>query len=168
MRGIKAFVVLTVTAFYFAIVPWCKRTDKLVANPMCQQMNLKHCRLIPLCGEAVGKFSPVIRLNTFDRIGESLYQMVQKLSRRVGTVFVKSLYETPSGEFIQSSVLEELFVFDIAVEQTRSRNELDIDLNALPGMIHLLVRLRDILGIGRMNGHNPLPFQNAVECGDRA
>lgn len=128
MRGVKPFIVLTVAAFYFAIVPWRKRTDELVANPVCQQMSLKHSRLIPVCGETVGKFRTIIR----------------------------SLYEPPSGEFIQSSVLEELLPFDIAIDQTGSRDELDVDLDALTRMLHLLVRLRDILGIGWMDRHNTL------------
>ena len=32
MAGIEAFLVLTVTALNLAVMPWCVRTDQLVAD----------------------------------------------------------------------------------------------------------------------------------------
>ena len=32
MRGVKTFVILAMTAFYFPIMPWCKRSDQLMAD----------------------------------------------------------------------------------------------------------------------------------------
>ena len=42
MGGVKAFVILAMTAFYFPIMPWCKRSDQLMADIVVFQGALKH------------------------------------------------------------------------------------------------------------------------------
>ena len=40
--GVKAFVILAMTALYLPIMPWCKRPDQLVADIVIFQGALKH------------------------------------------------------------------------------------------------------------------------------
>ena len=78
----------------------------------------------------------------------------------------KGLYKAPAGILINDRILEELFTNDLTVFQTGKRNKFYIHLDPLTGMIHLFVRLWDILGIGRVNCHNALLFQEAEEAGN--
>ena len=42
----------------------------------------------------------------------------------------------------------------------------NIDLNALTGVLHLLIGLGDVFGVRRFDRHNPVPAQDAVKAGD--
>lgn len=83
-------------------------------------------------------------------------------------MFLKSFHKTPSGILINRGILEEMFTNHLTVYETGGRDKFDIYLDALPGMFHLLIRLRDILGIGRVYSHDALFFQKTVEPRDGA
>lgn len=168
MGRIKTFIVFSVTAFYLPIVPGCKGPDGLVRDPMRFQMFLEESRLVPVSSKAVGKFRPVIRLDTLDGKGERFYEVLQKLCRRIRIVFLKGFYETPSGVLIYGGVLEELLSNDLTVFEAGRGDKFHIHLDTLSGIFHLLIRLRDVFGIGRMNCQNALFPEETVETGDGA
>lgn len=101
--------------------------------------------------EPVGKLRSVIRLDTLDVQRESLYQVLHKQCGRIGAVFLKSFHKTPSRILINGSVLEELLPNDLAVFETGGRDKFDIHLDTLTGILHLLIWLWDVFGIGWMD-----------------
>ncbi len=166
MGGIKAFIVLSMAPLNLAVMSWRVGTDQFVPDAVLFQMLLKKGGLVPVGSKAVGKFIPVIGLDALNRAGKGSHEVVYKEGGRIGAVFLKSLNKTPSGILINSSILEEAFSGDPAVYKAGGRDKFDIYLNALFGMVHLLVRLGNIFRIGRMNRHHAQPFQEAVEAGD--
>ena len=148
MCGIEPFIVLPVAAFYLPVVPGCIGTNDFVTNPVHFQVFLEESGLFPVRGKAVGKFCPIVCLDTFNRAGEGFYQMFHKLSGRIGAVFLKRFHKTPSGILIDRCVLKELFSDDLAVFQTGGGDKFHIHLEALTGIVHLFIGLRDIFGIG--------------------
>ncbi len=127
---------------HLPVVPWGKGSDQLV----------------PVGGKAVGELRPVVRLDALNGQGEGIYQMVQERGGGIGVVFLKGLHETPAGAFVDSGILEEVLPNDSAVDEAGRGNELHVYLNTLSGTLHLFVRLGNVLWIGRMNGHDALPF----------
>lgn len=168
MGGIEPFVIFAVTSFYLSIMPGRERPDYFVPDSMLLQMELEHSRLIPIGSEAVGKFSSIICLNAFNRAGKGFYQMFQEHGGRISIMLFKSLHKTPAGVFVNGSVLEELFANDFAVLQTGRWDEFHVDLNALSGMIHLLIRLGDVFGVRGLNSHNPVLFKETIQSRNRA
>lgn len=165
--GIEPFIVLPVTSFHLPVVPGCVWPDQLMLYPMCSQMFLKQGRLVPLCGETVGEFCPIICLNAFDSIREGLYQMLQEYSGGIGAVFLKCFHIPPAGVFVDGGVLIKFLPFCF-IHETDGRDEFHINLHLLAGMIHLCIRLWDILGIRRMDRHNAPFSEEAIEAGDGA
>lgn len=168
MGSIKAFIVFSMTSLYLPIMPWCIGTDKFMSYPMLFQTKLEQGRFVLFRGETVGKLSPVICLDTLNGAGKGFHKVIHKKGGRVGAVFLKSFHKTPSGILVDSGILEELFSDNLTVYEAGGRDEFDIYLNTLTGMLHLLVGLGNILGIGRVYSHDALFFQEAVESGDGA
>lgn len=135
--------------------------------PMCSQMLLRQGRLVPSGGETVGKFCPIVCLDAFDPIRESFNQMLQEYSSRIGTAFLKRFHIPPAGVFVDGDVLIKFLPFCF-IHETDGRDEFHVDLYLLTGMIHLGIRLWDVLGIGRMDRHNALFSEEAIEAGDGA
>ncbi len=94
--------------------------------------------------------------------------MFQEHGRGISAVFFKGFYEAPAGVFINSGILEELFSAHMAVDQTGRWDKFHIDLDTFSWMVHLLVRLGDVLWVGRFNSGKALLFQEAVKAWDRA
>ncbi len=163
MGGIETLIVLPVASLYFAVVPRCIRADQFMPDPVLLQMDLKQGGFILVRGKTVGELIPVIRLDTFNGTGKGFDKVIHKQGGGIGTVFLEGFYIAPSGIFINGGILEEVFSNDIAVHKAGRGNKFHIYLNTLAGVIHLLIRLRDIFGVGRMNSHNALFFQEAVE-----
>lgn len=90
--------------------------------------------------------------------------MTQKYRRGIGTVFFKSFHITPAGVFVDSRIMIKAFSFCF-IDQTGCRNEFYIDLHSLSWIFHLLIRLGDVFGIGKLLRHDALPFEKAVETG---
>ena len=67
MAGIKAFLVLTVTALDLAVVPWRVWTNQFVTNSKLRSCFFKQRRQITFAvGKTVGKLKSVVRLDTLD------------------------------------------------------------------------------------------------------
>ena len=84
---------------------------------------------------------------------------------RIGAVFFKSLHVTPMGIFIHGGILIELLAFCL-IDQTAGRNKFYVDLYLLSWIRHLLIGLRDILGVGEFFRHDSLFLKEAVESGN--
>lgn len=163
MGGIESLVVLPVAALHLAVMPRGIGPDYLVADAMLFQTHLKKGGLVPVCGEAVCELSAVIRLDALNGEGEGFHKVFHKQGRGIGAVFLKSLHKTPSGILVNGGILEEMFSDYLTVYKAGRGDELHIHLNALPGMVHLPVRLGDILGVRGMESHEPLFFEKAVQ-----
>lgn len=156
MGGIKPLIILSMASLYFPIMSGSKGADHLMPDSMQGKMDLKKSRFVPVGCKAVGKFRTIIGLDCFDWARKSFYQMFQKHGRGIGAVFLKSLHKTPSGILINSSILEKVFSGQIGIGKADRRNEFHIDLDALSGALHLLVRLRDVFRVLWVNCHHTL------------
>ena len=94
--------------------------------------------------------------------------MVNKQGGGIGAVLLKGFHKPPSGILINSGILEEVLSNDPAVHKTGRGYEFYVHLNTLTRMVHLLIRLRNILGVRWMYSHDTLFFQEAVETGNGA
>ena len=167
MGRVETLIVLPVTAFHLPIVSRRKGTDQLVADAVLLQTFLKKSGFVTMGGEPVRELGSVVCLDALDFSGKCLYQMIHKPGGRVGTVFFKSLYKTPSGILINGSVLEKLLPDDLAVFEASRGNKFDVHLDALSRIVHLLIGFRNIFGIRRMDSHNALFSEEAVKAGNR-
>lgn len=93
--------------------------------------------------------------------------MLQKLCGGVSTVFLKGFHVPPAGIFVNGRILIKLFSLCLA-DQTAGGDKFYVNLNALSGMGHLLIRFGDIPGVRELLSHNPLFFQKAVKTGNGA
>ena len=168
MGGIEPFIVFPVAALHLPVVPWGKGPDPLVSDPVLPQMCLKEGGLVPVGGKTVGELWPVVRLDALNGKGEGFHQVFQEEGGGIGAVFLKSLYEAPPGVLVNGGILEELLANDFTVHKAGRRDEFDIHLDALARVVHLLIRLGDILGIGRVDSHDALFFEETVKPGDGA
>lgn len=166
MCRVEALIVLPVTAFHLPIVTGRKGTDQLVADAVLLQTFLKKSGFVPMGGEPVRELGSVVCLDALDFAGECLYQMIHELGGRVGTVFFKSLYKTPSGILINGSVLEKLLSDDLAVFEAGGGNKFDVHLDALSRIVHLLIGFRNIFGVRGVDRHNALFSEEAVKAGN--
>ena len=142
MSGIKPLIILTVASFHFAIMPWGKRAYQFVPYAMLSKASLKNGRLIrtAIGTEPLRKFLPIVGLYTLNREWKSPDQMLQEQGRGIGAVFLKRFHKTPSG--VGSVLIETLPL--CFVHKACRRHELHINLDALPWISHLLIRLWDI------------------------
>ncbi len=164
----EPLVVLPVAALHLAVMPRGIGPDYLVADAMLFQTHLEKGGLIPVGGEAVCELSAVVCLDTLNGAGEGFHKVFHKQGGGIGAVFLKSFHKTPPGILINGGILEEMFSDDLAVYKAGRGDKFHIHLNALPGTVHLFVRLGDILGVGGMDSHEPLFFEEAVQTWDGA
>lgn len=167
MGCIEPFIIFPVAPFHFSIMPGCKRPDELMPNAMLLQVCLEKSGSVLLRGEAVCELRSVVCLDAFDGTREGLDQVVNEHGGRIGAMLFKSFHKPPAGEFINGGVLEELSTDDFWILEAGRRDKFHIHLNTLARVTHLLIRLGDILGIRRFNGHNALPSEETVQPGDR-
>lgn len=168
MSGIEALIVFPVAAFHLAIVPGHKRPDQLVADTMAFQMYLEQGGLVPVGGKTIGEFRSVVCLNALNAAGKGFNQMFHKHSRGIGAVFFKGFHIAPPGILINGGILKELLTNDPAVDKAGRGHKFHIHLNTLPRMIHLLIRLRNILRVRGMDCRQVLLFQETVQSGNGA
>jgi len=168
VSGIKPFIVFAMTSLYFPIVSGSEGPDHFVPDAMLLQMDLKHGRFIPIGSKTISEFGTIVCLNTFNRAGKSLNQMIQEHGRRISIMLFKSLNKAPAGEFIDGGILEELFANDPGVFETGRGNKFDINLNALTGIIHLFIGFRDVFRVRWFYGHNALFSKETIQAGNGA
>ena len=93
--------------------------------------------------------------------------MQQELGGRIGTVLFKGFHITPTGIFVYSGILIELFSIGF-INQAASRNELHVNLNSLSGISHLFIRLWNVLGIWELLCSHSLFLKETIQSRDRA
>ena len=77
VAGVELLIVFSVAAFYFAIVPRCKRFDFLVPDSELSQRFLKECqRLFLAVSHFICKFKPIVCLDTLNGIGKLFHNML--------------------------------------------------------------------------------------------
>ena len=135
-------------------------------DAMLFQTHLKKGRLVPMGGKTVGKFGAVVRLDALNGARESFHKVFHKQGGGIGAVPLKGFHKTPPGIPINGGILEERFPGHPAVDKAGGGDKFDIDLDTLSGMVHLLIRLGDILGVRGMGSHDALLFKEAVEAGN--
>lgn len=92
-------------------------------------------------------------------------QMFKELCGRVGAVFLEGFHITPAGVFVNRGILIKLLSFCL-VDQATGGDEFHVNLDALPGVFHLLIRLGNIFGVGKFFRHDSLFFKETVEPGN--
>ena len=166
MRSIEFFVVFTVTALHFAVVSRGIGTDELVVDAKLFQFQLKERGFIgAFWQEAVSKFGAVVRLDTLNEVRELFHNMAQEDRRGVGAVFLKRLNIPKPAVLVQESILKPLRGL-LLVHDTSLRDKLHIDLNALTGILHLLIGFGDIFGVRQFYGHSATFSQETIQPGN--
>ena len=111
VAGIKAFLVFSVAAFYFAVVARGIGSDELVADAQLGGSGLKQSREVPLAvGETIGKFKAVIRLDAFHADTSAcipLEQLFQEIRRGIGGLLWVGSQEAQASELVNGSVLKQ-------------------------------------------------------------
>lgn len=166
MCRIEPFVIFAVAPLYFPVVPGCIGPDQLMRDAMLRETCLEQGGPVPMGSEAVCELSAVICLDAFDGHGEGFDQVFQEQCGGIGVMLFKRLDKAPAGVFIDGGVLEELLSNNGAVLEASGGDKLDVHLDALPGVCHLLVRLRDVFWVGRMDSHDAPLAKEAVESRD--
>lgn len=153
MRSIEFLIVFTVAALDLAVVPGRVRADEFVPDTELGKRFLKECRTVGFGAvEPVGELRTIVSLDTRNGIRELLNNMTNENAGRIGAVFLKGLEIAETGILIDEGVLVKLLTGGIA-DQASRRNKLDVDLAALSGIGHLLIRLGNIFGIGQFDSH---------------
>lgn len=93
--------------------------------------------------------------------------MIQKDSGRIGTMLLEGLYIAPARILIYSCILEETGTDDVGILQTSRRDEFHIDWESLARILHGLIGLRNILGVGWLHRHDSLSSEHAIEACNR-
>ena len=93
--------------------------------------------------------------------------MLHKLRGRICTVFFECFQVAKTAVLINCSILIEFLARSIANKAGRG-DEFNVDLDALAGILHLLVRLGNILGIWQFDRHLAASCKHAVQAGDGA
>lgn len=145
MASVKILVVFTVAVLHFVIVSGRERADLLMPYPELGQCSFKKCkRLVAAVTHPVGKLKTIICLDTLDRIEKLFYKVLEKLCGRVSAVLLKSLQIAETAVFLQESILTPLCAIFLS-NDTGLRDEFDVDLHTLAGVLHLFVWFWDIL-----------------------
>lgn len=135
-------------------------------DPILFQAALKEGRLVLLCGKAVGELRSIVCLYALNGKGKGFHKVIHKEGGGVGAVFFKGFHEAPSGVLVNGGILEEVPANDLAVDEAGRGDELDIHLDTLAWMVHWLIRLRNVLRVRRVDGHDALLFEESVQSRD--
>lgn len=169
MGSIEMLIVFPVATLHLAIVPGGKRAYQLVPDAMLLEPGLEDGRLIRTAvrAETLGELLPIVSLDTFDRAREGQDKMLQEQGGGIGAALFKYFHKAPSGVLVNDGVLIEALSFGFTHEAGRG-DVLHVNLNPLPGIVHLLIRLRDVLGIRKMDSYDALFPKETVKAWDRA
>ena len=141
MGVVEATLILTVAALYFAIVTGRIGTNQLVPNAqLCSGFLKERDQFTVGLSKAVGKLKSVVSLDTFDGKAvpfEESICFLQKVRRGVGALFIVSSQVPQPRKLVDGGILKE----SLPGRTARARNNLDVNLNTLAGVGHLLVGL---------------------------
>ena len=79
--------------------------------------------------------------------------MTNEFSRGIGAVLFECFKVAEAAVFVDECVLEVPTVDSGITYQTGSRNEFNVYLNALTGILHLLIWFGYVFGIWELNSH---------------
>ena len=148
VAGVELLIVFSVAAFYFAIVPRCKRFDFLVPDSELSQRFLKECqRLFLAVSHFICKFKPIVCLDTLNGIGKLFHYMFQKLCGGIGTLLLEGLEIPESAVLVDEGILI-IFLSGSFSYKTGSGNIFHINLSPLSRIFHLFIRFWNVFGIG--------------------
>ena len=106
MAGVELLIILSVAAFYFAVVARCKWFDFLVPDSELGKCFFKECqRFVLTVAHFICKFKPIVCLNTLNGIGKLLYYMLWKLCGRVCTLLLERLEIPESAVLVNEGIL---------------------------------------------------------------
>ena len=140
---VKPFLILTVTALDLAIVARRIWTDQLMPDTKLGRRLFKQSRQVTLTvREPIGKLKAVVRLDALHFYTSALIpfcQLPQEVRGGISGLLRVGGEETQACELVDGGVLEQA---KLRIRNALTRHDFHVDLNALSGMCHLLVRLR--------------------------
>ena len=164
MGVVEATLILTVAALYLAIVTGRIGTNQLVPNAqLCSGFLKERDQFTVGLSKAVGKLKSVVSLDTFDGKAvpfEESICFLQKVRRGVGALFIVSSQVPQPRKLVDGGILKE----SLPGRTARARNNLDVNLNTLAGIGHLLIGFRAVrllFGLLRQSTHT---FQYPVQA----
>ena len=164
MGVVEATLILTVAALYFAIVTGRIGTNQLVPNAqLCSGFLKERDQFTVGLSKAVGKLKSVVSLDTFDGKAvpfEESICFLQKVRRGVGALFIVSSQVPQPRKLVDGGILKE----SLPGRTARARNNLDVNLNTLARIGHLLIGFRAVrllFGLLRQSTHT---FQYPVQA----
>ena len=164
MGVVEATLILTVAALYFAIVTGRIGTNQLVPNAqLCSGFLKERDQFTVGLSKAVGKLKSVVSLDTFDGKAvpfEESICFLQKVRRGVGALFIVSSQVPQPRKLVDGGILKE----SLPGRTARARNNLDVNLNTLSRIGHLLIGFRAVrllFGLLRQSTHT---FQYPVQA----
>ena len=105
---VKPFLIVTVAAFNFAVVPRGSRTKNMMIYVVRVAENIK--RMNTFCLNRVGKFRTAVCLYYRGRITEPNNCSLHKINRGKAGMFLIRIYESLSGGFFNNGILVELLL----------------------------------------------------------
>lgn len=156
MGVVEATLILTVAALYLAIVTGRIGTNQLVPNAqLCSGFLKERDQFTVGLSKAVGKLKSVVSLDTFDGKAvpfEESICFLQKVRRGVGALFIVSSQVPQPRKLVDGGILKE----SLPGRTARARNNLDVNLNTLSRIGHLLIGFRAVrllFGLLRQSTH---------------
>lgn len=160
MAGVELLIILSVAAFYFAVVARCKGVDFLVPDSELGKCFFKECqRFVLTVAHFICKFQPLVCLNTLNGIGKFLYYMLWKLCARVCTLLLERLEIPESAVLVNEGILI-VFLPGSFSHKAGSGNLFHINLSPVSRIFHLFIRFWNVFGIGQFYR---LPVNTAKE-----
>lgn len=149
VAGIKALLILAVTAFHFTIVAWSIGADELVADTQLGGGGLKQSGKIPLAvGKTVGELKSIVSLDTFHAdasTGKPFDQPFEEVRGGIGGLFRVGGQEAQACELVNGCVLVQAQL-RVSNAATGDHLYIYIHLDTLAGIGHLLVGLWPVGG----------------------
>ena len=146
VRIIETFLILAVTALDLTVAPGRVRANQLVADTQFGSRRFKQgFQITAAVGETIGELTTVVCLNAFHSdafVGEGFHDSAEEICGRIRALFGISAENAIAGILVDGGVLEQAQVW---IGDALARNDLDVDLDALAGMRHLLVRSGNVL-----------------------
>ena len=109
VAGIKALLILAVTAFHFTIVAWSIGADELVADTQLGGGGLKESGKIPLAvGKTVGELKSIVSLDTLHADAPAsmpLEQLFQEIGGGIGGLLRVGGQEAQAGKLVNGSII---------------------------------------------------------------
>ena len=147
MAGVELLIILSVAAFYFAVVARCKGFDFLVVDSELGKCFFKECqRFVFTVAHFICKFKPLVCMNTLNGIGKLLYYMLWKLCSRVCTLLLERLEIPESAVLVNEGILI-VFLPGSFSHKAGSGNLFHINLSPVSRIFHPFIRFWNVFGI---------------------